>query len=423
MRQTYFASLLLVSLIGCGSTTVNTTDPDAAVDDPDAAIVVQNTTMDVFSFGSQLPLAGLHVLYFDVDDTLLSDEVTDATGRTNAPLPAGGTVVLMYLEDGGGEVAIAHRDVPPGSSLRFGGYGAGSDSYSTTVTFPSRPGSTAYSTRISCAKDYTQSYDPSPDTFNIYNCQPGETVDVYVDAFTDGVLAGTATLLDTPLSANLAVMGTYLNPRPLQATVSDIPVNLDNVNVSAYLQRPNRVRSYEQGSSGSPTDGQYVANLSLRDIAGSKLYSSVTLSGATKQQSIFTLGEVAPVVTISAQELAPYAQSPTFDLATKSLVWVGIGSGSAELAYGSFRVSRTGVYKYWHVVGANNGSRLKIPTLPVAYDEYNPVETDIVDNAFIQLINAGTATETIRRDPIGTLLYEFIPLEPGQRVVRSNSYE
>lgn len=377
--------------------------------------------MDVFSLYNRTPLTGIHVLYYDETDTLLSEQLTDLTGHATAPLPDGGTVVLVY-ESGTYRVMVVYRDIAPGSALRFGNYDYQISNGNPTlvrVTYPLRSGATSYTVRVACHDGYRNKSGPSPVVVTMYDCLIGDTGDIYVDAYAEETLVGTATLLDATIAANMAVTGAYVNPLPLAITVTNIPASFLNARVSFNTQRPNIATMDGDGYYFPVVSGQVTQSSSIRDIVGSNLSSQIRLIDGTKVKIITTLGVVAPAVTISAQELPPYAQTPIWDVATKSIVWSEVGSGSAELALGTFHFDRDGDNKAWLVMGSHDDSGLKIPTLPSEFSSYNPTDTDDVIVDQVRLIQAGEATETFRQDPLAA--YDSL-LEPGQRVAYSLSY-
>lgn len=413
---------LLYSLIGCGSVTAPNVDPDATtVVAPDAAIIP--TTMTVLNLQGASPAAGVHVLFFDLDNTLIADVTTDAEGKATALLPDGGTVVYIYngLEVNE-SIAFATLNVVAGSELQFGGYQLSTVETTTSINYPSNPGATSHTVVFSCGKNSRNFIVPSPAVINT-GCPVGQAVDILVDSQNGTGPTGTARLLNTPLAANMTVASNYLAPRDVIVNVSNVPAMVENVDLNLRTQT-------SLSSFNGPNDTAVITGTSAQGtmkirnvpeaIVGIRTRLKGGMGGLLGSQTIYSNTPLVASVTIDASDLAPWVSNPQINVPERKLSWDEMGSGSADLSVAFLFIDRGEGTHAWVIGGDHQSDSLTLPVLPASYDNFNLVTADAASSFFsLQLLRSGALTNEIKLDVASLIATDPRP-DAGERLVISS---
>ncbi|HEX3760224.1 MAG TPA: hypothetical protein VHW23_16015 [Kofleriaceae bacterium] len=307
--------------------------PDAAADalSPSGDAGPDAVTVTVTLRG--VPAGGVPVYFQNADSSLALAVTTDAQGTAGATLAAGGYVTVIEPDDGAGSgvthlatfAATRPRDalhldlVPPSAT----------DAATFTVTVPAAPGANSYQLYTSCGQ---LALDASgTGSGQLIGCRGA--ADLIVIALDPaGAPVGSLYAAGVPVTDQPAtVEGSYAPLATAQLAYTGVPASVGFVSTDQVIATA-RGSLFDATTSAPVAAGQATGTLQMPAADGA---IGLTVSDAQpaptefSEQRVFEWGAWSPsyALDFTGTLLPAYASLPTYDPASRTVVWTERGGG------------------------------------------------------------------------------------------------
>jgi hypothetical protein len=410
-RSGSFATVLvaLVAAAACGNDslhhTVDALPADVAIDqiatssgDAPANAVKLTVTRN------SAAVVNVAVFFQDPSSALIEQKLTDETGVAWALMPDGGFVTAIEKRGDGLYELSTFAGATSGDALQLAfAASAGQKSWPFKLAFPPATNGVHYQIYTSCGDEQLGIDDPgsaAPDTniVSLTGCDDGVADFVIMAQDVNGVPTG-ETLVAEGVTLPAPPTGGMADASPPQYNTLTLPgpfgpfethtlsySNLSDAvdSLTVYQAIPATRRAFGAGDV-APRSGT-TASTTLQMPAGATTMLTVTTAnkaGQKGQQSRYDWGAASTTYTLDAATatLPPYASSPTFDPATRTVTWTE-GSGSVQPdairahIHGYRDDIPAGTSWGWRIVAPRTGTSITLPQLPVTGFDFNAHDTD-----------------------------------------------
>ncbi len=346
-------ALVIAVMVGCGG---GHHAADAAIDTPPASDLVTVTLIDP-TLVQATPLAGATVVF--IDDNGTQSVTTDANGKAQAAVLAGGSVSSVRFT-GGTAFVTSVLAVQPGDSIALGvplqdTASAGSVNASFDTTTPSPAGYT-----ISTACGITQG-TTSPINVPLTNDCVHGGLELVLEGSPGGVPAFAIASGIAFISGETVAIPGYTAEPTFTSMLTDIPT-------LAYAEMS---RTSDYATSTAPVLGGATATVSFPGVVGSAAYfhGEFGATGGSTQSIYFQAAPTTPQYNLDVgNTLLPWIAAPTVDPGTGAITatttTTGTSGDAPDFAIASLSFLAGGSTSVEWTVYGPDPTMLMLPALP-----------------------------------------------------------
>lgn len=346
-----------------------------------------------------MPVPGVAVFFQNADSSLVSASLTNDDGLAFAVMDAGGYVTALERTGNGLDELTTFAAVQPADALTLQFSPTGPlDATTFMLSVPASNSAAAYKIETSCGR---AALDVSAvGVVSLTGCNGvADIVVVPTDADDNpvGVLYAPATTVND--GASVAIAGTYSSFDTVTLTYTNVPNSVQFL--GAYRALSSSRRAYEQNAGGNPVSNGLILTMAMPPATPSVLTatSEMPVSGQIGQQLVYDWAPSSTTYTLdlTAVRVPPFATSPTFDPATRTLTWTeSSGPIQPDLVRARVHAYRddipSGRAWGWRIV-APRSLAITYPQLPVQGFDFNIAATDTfgVDDLMTMAVPGGYA--------------------------------
>jgi hypothetical protein len=400
---------------------------DGSVDDaaPDAPTHGMVRIQIYDPAGTGAVVTGVPVVFVEADDTQVGHPVTDANGYVSADVHAGASATLVITMGNTTQLETL-LGLKPGDDIILGPRrDPSSDAGNFTVSFATYPGATSYIVYGPCGSTSTGS---SPVTLSMYNNCKQDMMNLLVVAYDSSgpIAALSKTGVTFQAGGSTAVTGSYQFVQQMNASYTNIPSNISNIDVSRSV--PDQY-GFNDEKNATPMNGTFSTTLFAPQGPSALITTNVnhmTNNGRQTVQEKIAGNALTHGMDVGAT-LLPWLGAPTFDVATHKLTVpvdnTGTSGDAPDVFFAETSYSRgvdPNIQRFdWLVIGATP-SDVTMPTLPMEVGDVMPKSTDMGSSGVAALAESDALTgyDVIRQDVFTLITSVTDPIHPSATKTR-----
>lgn len=383
---------------GADSDTSDTAETGDTGGDPDVVLVT------VFDPMTGEPDANEAVLFFGPDGAFLVEVATDEAGEASAPMPEGGSVVVMVRndEDGLPYWPVASLGVRPGARVTYRSLPPLSSDLAD-LSWPADEESENYRYSAACG-DAAAVYGFTYDTSSASSIPKCEVASALVASMGPDSVLGVAGVPAVDSTGGVTIPGPWVVPTPFELAATGLDAATEEVSLDTWHAiGAARVPGTAYGL-GSPSAGRFQITGVMASLEGMSYQVWVGQSRAGfVDNTTFVRRPASADLSVDVSGVAlPWTTAPTLDPATGVVSWTQDGSGKVDAVLAAPYLRRGEDTYGWLVGVAPEAGSFTLPVLPEPWTDYNPQATDQVAGEYYVYRGEGI-DELAVRDPAALL--------------------